>query len=249
LSANKTLEKPSGESRDPFAFFKQATSEIFEFLITDFGFSYVNTVVYAPDCVIEYRNETTGITVRYEWTSQISVSLIKLKRESNKVLVDKRYSLLLLLEIRRPRTDPELFSGTDKEWTNEFVEKLLREYASALKEEAWDILTGDFRIFAELRKRRGYYRRQQNKEDFGTYNGESPRFSSRPTLEEIFADVVRVNEKGDRLSVGNPDRWGTIFRIYEAHWDHQYSVGEIADFLNRSAEEIKQDLDEQDDLV
>ena len=197
MSTKNRIEKTGGESGDPFAFFKQSTSEIFEFLITDFGFSYIDTVVHAPDCVIEYQNETTGITVRYEWASQISVSLIKLKRESNKVLVDKRYPLLLLMEIRRPSTDATMFSGTHKIWTNEYVEKLLREFANALREDGGDVLRGDFRIFAELKRRRAHYRRQQNKEDFGTYTGESPRFSSQPTLEEVFADAERINPGGD----------------------------------------------------
>lgn len=227
----------------PHAFFKQAVGEVFEFLTTDFGFSKVEIVDQILDCTIKYRNRTTGIDVYYELNSQLSVDLIKTSHQSSGTSEEKPYDLLLLMELRRPDTDAHKFYGGDKEWTDDRIKTLLREYANFLREGARDVLSGDFSVLSTLRKLGAQRRRQSNKELFGTYCGESPRFSTRPTLDQVFADIDDFDPEIERLFGGRKrDKLG--FRIYEAHWDHQYSAKEIAEFLHRSEGSIIQALDD-----
>jgi hypothetical protein len=247
MTSKRNIQKRRKESNDSFAFFKKATTEIFQFLITDFGFSYVETLEHIPDCVIKYQNRTTGIYVDYELKSYLSIDIVKLSHAATEVIEDKSYDLLLLMELRHPATDAHMFYGGENEWTNEYLEQLLREYASFLKEHAQDVLTGDFSIFPELKKLSAYYRRQKNKEYFGTYSGGSPRFSERPTLAEVFAGSTDVDPELERLFAGKLNQDKTQSRIYEAYWDHQYSILEIAEFLNRTEESIKRELDDYDD--
>ena|ERR1700730_15903876 len=152
------------------------------------------------------------------------------------------------MEIRRPDIDRHKFYGADKEWTNDYIEKLLRQYAKFLREGARDVLTAEFGIFPELKKLGAHYRRQTNRRYFGTYNGASPRFTGRPTLEEVFAGAKDVDPELERLFGGKLNQDKTQSRIYEAFWDHQFSVREVADFLNRTQESIQQALDDEDDL-
>ncbi|SRR6266480_2289590 len=247
MRAKRRIQKNRKESLDPFAFFKKATAVLFDFLITDFGFSYVDTVEHMPDCAIKYRNETVGITARYEWKSQVSIRLSRLKHTPSEVLEDKKYDLLLLMEIRRPEIDRHKFYGGDKDWTNDYLEERLREYVSFLKENARDVLEGDLSVFPELKKLSAHYRRQKNKQYFGTYNGGSPRFSTHPTLEQVFAGAKDVDPELESLFGGKLNQDKTQSRIYEAYWDHQYSIRELAQFLNQSEEAINQELEDHDD--
>ena len=198
----KKARKKKKERSDYFAFFKQATAETFKFLTTDFGFEYFAAVEHPPECVIKYRNETTGISVAYEWNSSVAVDLVKLERTPAEVFEGKGYDLLLLMEIRGPEIDRKEFYRVNKEWTNDYIEKLLCEYASFLSEQAGDVLTGDFSVFPELKKLNAQYRRQTNKELFGTYCGESPRFSTRPTLQQVFAGAKDVDPELEKLFGG-----------------------------------------------
>src|SRR5882724_1401861 len=247
MGAKRKTKKQPKEWVDSFAFFKQAVTDIFESVLTEFGLKHVATVEDMPDCVIKYQNETTGVSVRYEWKSQVSVNLVELERTPTEVTEQKRYDLLLLMEIRRPEIDPHKFYRDDKNWTNNYIEELLRAYGSFLRDDARDVLTGDFSIFPELKKLSAKYRRQKNKEYFGTYTGESPRFSTRPTLEQVFAGAKDVDPELERLFGGSLNQDKTQLRIYEAYWDHQYSIREIADFLSRTEESIRRGLDDYDD--
>jgi len=230
-----------------FESFKQTATDVFEFLTTDFGFSHVGVSEWMPDCVITYQNQTTGIKVGYEWESQLGVTVVRLERNATEVSEGKGYDLLFLMGLRKPQTNVHNFYGADKEWTNSFIEDRLRDYANFLKEDARDILTGDFSVFPELKKLSAHRRRQTNKEYFGTYCGESPRFSEHPTLAQIFTGATDIDPELKRLFGDKLSQDKTQFRIYEAYWDHQYSVREIAEFLNRNDRSIKQELEDFDD--
>jgi hypothetical protein len=235
-------------SADNFAFFRKAVTEIVEPQLTAFGFRHVATIEHIPEGIVKYQNETTGINVRYEWESLVSISLVKLEPTGSEITEGKRYDLLLLMEIREPAIDANKFSGGDKEWTNAYIEERLHEYTSFLKEGARDVLTGDFSIFPELKKLSAHYRRKHNKDLFGTYSGITPRFSTRPTLAQVFAgakdtDPYLVKLLGNKLK---QDKTASL--IYEAYWDHEYSTLEIAQFLNEPEESIHRKLEEQDDL-
>ena len=246
MSAKGKRKRPQ-EKSDLFAFFKQAATDTCEPLVTDFGFKQEGVVEYMPDCVIKYWNRTTGVDVRYEWKSQVAVNLSKLERTRTEVEEGRSYDLLLLLELRRPEIDVDEFYGADKDWSNEFIYELLRKYVQYLRETAQDVLSGDFSVFPELRRLSAHHRRQSNKELFGTYVGESPRFSVRPSLEQVFAGAKDIDPELERLFGGKLNQDKTQGRIYEAYWDHQYSVSEIADFLDQTEDAIEQELEDYDD--
>ena len=178
----------------------------------------------------------------------MSISLVKLERNANKVTEGRKYDLLLLMELRQPDTDPEKFYGADKKWTNDYIDERLREYAGFMKQHAREVLTGDFSSFPELKRLSAKHRRERNKELFGTYSGISPRFSTRPTLAQVFAGAKEVDPELAKLFGNKLNQDQTPSRIYEAFWDHQYSIREIAGFLNRTEESIERKLEEYDDL-
>ncbi len=76
MKTGKSLKRTS----DVFAFFKETTSDAFSFLVSDFGFKLVSTSVYPPECAIKYQSVKTGVTVCYEWESDIWVVLSRLQR-------------------------------------------------------------------------------------------------------------------------------------------------------------------------
>ena len=231
---------------DAFIFFRQAVDRILGPLFREFGFQHVETLEFMPDCVVKYLNATTGINVRYEWESQVSISLVRLERKGSEVTEAAQYDLLFLMQLRQPEIDVNKFFG-DKEWTDTYVEERLREYAIFLKESARDVLTGDFSVFPELKKLTDQNRRKKNKEMFGTSTGESARFSTRPTLEQLFEGAKDVDPELERLFGGKINQDKTVSRIYEAYWDHEFSVAEIARYLNETEESILQQLEQYDD--
>ena len=66
-------------------FLRKAIGETFESQLAEFSFRHVANIEHMPDCVIKYQNETTGINVRYEWKSQMSINLVKLERTASEV--------------------------------------------------------------------------------------------------------------------------------------------------------------------
>ena len=84
---------------------------------------------------------------------------------------------------------------------------------SELRRHAADLLRGERTRVPRLRRLRAAETRRENKESFGTSTGETPRFSGRPTLEELFADVT--NE-----GLMTP-------RAYHAVWDYDYPLAKI----------------------
>ena len=201
MTKNHT-QKKRRNLRESFAFFKQCTAEVFSFLTIDFGFSLTETIEQMPDCIFKYRNRTTGIDVYYELNSQITVDLIVIRRQTSDTTAEKSYDLTLLMELRRPDIDTHKFYGRDKVWTDDHVHALLGEYANFLVEDARDVLAGDFSILPALKDLGAQRRRESNKKLFGTYSGESPRFSARPTLDDVFADIHDFDPDVARLYGG-----------------------------------------------
>jgi hypothetical protein len=229
----------------PVSSFELAAAEVFEPFLKEYGFARVSTIVHKPECVVKYWNRTSGIHIDYEAASSLMVDLVQLERTEEETVDNRSYDLSLLMELRHPDIDRTQSYGSDKNWSDEYFKKLLQKYAAFLKEEAHDVLTGDFTIFPELKKLSAHCWRQKNKEYFGTYIGESPRFSTRPTLAQVFAGAKEIDLELERLSglTQNKTQW----RIYEAYWDHQYSIRQIADFLNQTESSIEKELDDYDD--
>ena len=114
------------------------------------------------------------------------------------------------------------------------LEETLAVHAELLRRHAADLLRGKRTRVPRLRRRRAEEVRRDNKERFGTSTGETPRFSGRPPLEELFADVSNDGMK--------------IPRAYQAYWDYAYSLAEIGRFLDVGEEEVQAMLDDWDRL-
>ena len=158
------------ELKDPFAVFKQATADAFNFL-NEHGFEHVSTSAHAPECEIKYQNETTGLTITYEWGGVAWVDLSRLQRTSAEVVEDERYSLDVLMLECCPNRDINEFYPSEDESPDQYVERVLLDYAQVLKECGRDILRGDFRLFPKLKKHAENVLRQRNKELFGSETG------------------------------------------------------------------------------
>jgi len=99
------------------------------------------------------------------------------------------------------------------------LRRFLRRVANLLGDHARDLLSGDFSVCDEIEPILWADRRTERKREFGTSTGESPRFEGRPTLDELYADL------------GPDSRWLRVPRTYQAFWDYDYSIEEIATYL------------------
>jgi hypothetical protein len=162
--------KGKKETSDPFTLFKKGTAKAFAFLITDYGFTHVDTTVHRPECVIRYRNETTGVTVSYEWGGTPSVILSRLNRTATDVSEADEIGLKFLAMERCPNG---ALAGDYERLKSQSIEEVLSDYAAILRECGTDILTGDFQIFAKLRKLVEAEQRKVNLEMFGSETGET----------------------------------------------------------------------------
>ncbi len=142
---------------DPFAFFKQATSDTFSFLIDEYDFYQVSTDVVPPECEIKFRNQTSEVTVTYEWGGVIWVDLSRRDHE-------ERYSVDILMLECQPERGVAEFHPLETESPNEYVNRVLKDYAQVLKSCGRDILMGDFRLFPKLRRLSEEVLRQRNAE-------------------------------------------------------------------------------------
>lgn len=171
---SKTPRSKKGkELDDPIAFFKKATAEAFSFLIDDYGFELVSTAIHAPECEINYQNDTTGVPITYEWGGVVWVELSRLSRTSAEVVEDEKYSLDILMLQCFPNAGIDEFFPSKDESSNQYLERVLHDYAQVLKECGRDILRGDFGIFPKLRKLAEEVLRQRNTELFGSETGNS----------------------------------------------------------------------------
>jgi hypothetical protein len=59
---------------DAFSSFKKATRKAFAFLRAPaYKFNEVQTSCHPPECIVRYENQTTGVTISYEWGGTPSV--------------------------------------------------------------------------------------------------------------------------------------------------------------------------------
>jgi hypothetical protein len=164
-TTSKATRSKGRELKDPFVLFKQATAEVFKFLEV-YNFEHVSTSDHAPECEIKYQNETTGVTITYEWGGVAWVELSRLKRKRAGVVEDGTYSVDILILECCPEWDINDFYPSENESPSQYVKRVLQDYAEVLKECGHEILKGDFQIFPKLKKHAEDVLRQKNKELF-----------------------------------------------------------------------------------
>jgi hypothetical protein len=160
-------KKKKGPPIDYFATFKNAVSEAFAFLMADFGFKLVKINVILPECEIAYWNETTSVTIIYEWQSVLSVDVGRLKRSPEGIKKSESYSLDSLLLERCPDRNTSEYYCSQKDWSEGHIKWALHSYASDLKACGEDILAGNFSIFPALKKQAAKIIEEKNKKIFG----------------------------------------------------------------------------------
>ncbi len=140
------------------------------------------------------------------------------------------FGLRQIVGDRAPELEGELVS-TAEETQGAMLERL----AVLTDRMAHDVLGGDCSSFPRLRRVRARQTREDNWRDFGTSTGETPRFEHRPTLEQLFADAAND---------GMVDA-----RVYQAVWDYEFTIAELAEHCDSTATEIQARLDRWDGLV
>jgi len=156
-----TRQKAEKRMTDPFAFFKQAATDAFNFLIENYDFEQLSSSVHPPECALKYQNQTTGVTITYEWGGALWIDLSCINDE-------ERYSVDILMLGCQPERSTTEFHPSESESPNEYVKRVLQEYAQVLKSCGGDILIGDFRIFPKLKNLSEEVLRQRNAEMFKT---------------------------------------------------------------------------------
>src|SRR5262245_14706576 len=162
----KTRKKKSHQV-DYFSTFKTQVSEAFTFLIADFGFKLVKINVILPECEIAYWNETTSVTIIYEWQSVLSVDVGRLKHSPEGIKESESYSLGSLLLERCPDRNTSAYYCAQEDWSDNHIKWILHSYASDLKSCGEDILAGNFSIFPALKRQTAKIIERKNKEIFG----------------------------------------------------------------------------------
>lgn len=166
----KDRQRPSKKgSSDPFDSFKNATRQAFAFLKKPaYGFSEEEVVTHPPECVVRYRNRTTGVTVAYEWGGSPSVVITKLYHKPELAWHGEEVGLRFVVLERCPLL-LDRFDQIDRQ----NLDKTLREYARVLKECGDELLHSNFAEFRKLIKLVRDQQRKANLEMFGSESGET----------------------------------------------------------------------------
>lgn len=139
--------------------FEKLCYDVFQFLIDEFGFKVVATEWDPFGTEIEYRNQTTSINIRFEPREyRVFVFLSQLVNNRCPEYADAMNGFYLddLIELRSPSSRvkqkfQEAFTPASCfESRAAGLERILWQYATALRQHAIDILTGDFRVFTTL---------------------------------------------------------------------------------------------------
>lgn len=134
---------------------------------------------------------------------------------------------IYLLRDAHPEDEAQLVTLVQE---NAGLRKVLAAFAASLRRSGSDLLEGDYSRAKRLKRLRAEHERRANQEDWGTSTGETPRFSTRPTLEQLFADATN---DGIRAA-----------RCYQAVWDYRFSLAELATFLTTDEGEVQRLLDQ-----
>lgn len=205
----------------------ELAQEAFGFLIEDQGFELKDVLVGQRETAVIYVSPRARVSVLIDHLPLGVNVAVGLFEDATRKRVDQ-HSLYHLVQDRAPDEASRLRAKVES------LEQALALNAAFLRRHAADLLGGERSRLARLRRHRAAETRRRNKEDFGTSTGETPRFTGRPTLEELFADVTNEGLN--------------IPRAYQAHWDYGYPLAEIARFLDRTEEEIQAMLDRWDQI-
>ena len=202
--------------------------DAFGFLIEDLGFELVDSHVGQRESSATFCSPLVRVQIHVDHLPLgVCVGVGLFEKRAQRTMVDE-HGLLDVVRDQAPKEAARLVAEVES------LEDALAVHAELLHRHAADLLRGERTRVPRLRRLRATETRRENKESFGTSTGETPRFTGRPTLEELFADVT--NE-----GLVTP-------RAYQAYWDYAYSLAEIGRFLDLGEEEVQAMLDDWDQL-
>lgn len=132
----------------------------FNYLVEEFGFKKTSTKTDVDTPRIRYENSTTMVEAGVEWREQyFYVAIGRRDRKKTKAkdrmprpedeIVTFNLEDLLTLRVSGYIVSSGYFG---QKLTRKDIERIMRNYARALREHAADVLQGDFAIFPELEK-------------------------------------------------------------------------------------------------
>jgi hypothetical protein len=212
---------------DPFADFQAAVRSHFVSLALGLGLGPPTERTLAPEIYIEFSAGTRQLVVGFEYSSGpwVEIGVTVSGRED-------RFGLHTLeedIEGNSKSIDGVFNLRSTKEQVQALAE-LTRRYAAAL-------LTGDVARLPSLRRLRAKAHRERNLHFVGTRSGAAP-LDHRPTLSELFATARGAECPADVR----------LFCVYQAVWDHGYTVEEVARFIGVNSADIQEIVDAFDNV-
>jgi len=140
--------------------FFSLSEEEFSYLMKDFNFKISNKNQHKWGYQIFMKNSTTGVIITFEFRDfYVFLKICKLENgdfvddikeiRSNSKINNFDYENLLL--IRSPESIYPEYTD-DTVFNDDLVEKIIKHHAKNLRENAFDVLNGDFSVFKELEK-------------------------------------------------------------------------------------------------
>ena len=205
--------------KNPFDEFRDAVAKSFGFLVADLGFADAGETSSHRDIEVTFVLGPVRVVVGYELGSEPWVYFDLMTADGR-----QSFGLHLVVEDR---------SGTQESLARvaaaSSVPSKVQVLADLTREYGHPLLSGDRSSIQNLRRLRARFMREQNRQMFGTSTGEAPRFTTRPTLPELFADAPNDDIR--------------CARAYQAVWDYEYSDAEIGAFLEIAMDDVQELLD------
>lgn len=211
---------------DQFAEFREAVKRHFRPLAADCGLIQATERAYDFEIHAEFSSTSSRLGIAYEIDSGswVYVGITIAGREHrfglHTLVEDVEGTFASVTEVASASLDTELGE----------LAKLTRRYASSL-------LRGDASRIPTLRLLRASQQRDRNRQFTGTATGGEP-LDHRPTLEELFREAHGAEFPADiRLAC-----------VHSAVWDHEYSLDEVASFLELTAHDVQRIVDALDNV-
>ena len=201
---------------------RESVLEAFGFLVTDFAFEVGFVQDDLREKSVTFKREDRYVVVQYEPFGPVCVTV----GYAEPGQVSQNFGLWFLVCDAHPEEEARFNINAPVD--SEALSAMLERQAQALRRSGADMLRGDFSRAARIKQLQAEAQRRRNVAAFGTTTGEAPRFSERPTLEQLFADATND---------GIVDA-----RCYQAVWDYHFEIEEIAAFLKETPADVQQRL-------
>jgi|GEM_PF-5124094 len=147
-------EDPKDERNEFISFFKEASIANFFFLEDKYFFKFIETGMIGNIYIYShFRNDTTGVAVRYDYREGLFANIIKLV--NGKIgLYDPQTWFYVEDLLRKKRLDCNVARGrcyNNSNFDTDYISSSMNEYANILKKYGDAVLKGDFSIFESER--------------------------------------------------------------------------------------------------